>query len=241
MCLVVGLPGRLGGRLQRATTSLELAVAVCESTRLDFGVAQCRVTLHDDDECPSVTVDNTASSDDERLGYLAGGWSDDALLRQLRDDPTPVFVADGTGESLLLPILGLGQLRGSIRCHHASLPVLLRRDLTTMGIYVSIRLAQLGLAEAPDPALARLTRRQRDVAVHAAAGCSNFQIGEQLQISEDTVKKHLKDIYQRLGVRRRTELAARVRPRAPPTTVPFGVSWVGTVAITRGGTGQPGD
>ena len=44
----------------------------------------------------------------------------------------------------------------------------------------------------------------------AAQGLTNPEIGARMFISRDTVKSHLKHIYFKLGVRNRTELAARI-------------------------------
>ncbi len=50
-----------------------------------------------------------------------------------------------------------------------------------------------------------LTARERDVLRHVAAGNRNREIGEQLHISEETVKVHLKHIMEKLGASDRTE------------------------------------
>jgi DNA-binding NarL/FixJ family response regulator len=63
--------------------------------------------------------------------------------------------------------------------------------------------------------LRSLTRRQRHVAVLVAAGCRNAEIARRLQISEQTVKNHLKAIFQSLGVTSRVQLAAYVHRQHP--------------------------
>jgi len=57
-----------------------------------------------------------------------------------------------------------------------------------------------------------LTERERAVLMHVAGGHRNREIGRLLQISEDTVKTHLKHIIDKLGARDRTDavvIAAR--------------------------------
>jgi len=54
---------------------------------------------------------------------------------------------------------------------------------------------------------ADLTRRERDVLVLLASGMLNKQIARELTISTATVKAHLTRIYERLGVRDRTQAA----------------------------------
>ncbi|MCA9472604.1 MAG: response regulator transcription factor [Nitrospira sp.] len=51
-----------------------------------------------------------------------------------------------------------------------------------------------------------LTRREIEIVNLIAAGLRNIEIGERLCISEGTVKMHLHNIYQKLGVDSRTQL-----------------------------------
>lgn len=56
-----------------------------------------------------------------------------------------------------------------------------------------------------------LTGRQLDVARLVAQGITNSQIAATLQISDKTVEKHIAGIFERLGVRSRTAIAAHLR------------------------------
>ncbi len=53
-----------------------------------------------------------------------------------------------------------------------------------------------------------LTGRERVIARLAAEGLTNKEIARQLQVSPDTVKKHLEAVFGKLGVRRRGQVAA---------------------------------
>jgi DNA-binding CsgD family transcriptional regulator len=65
-------------------------------------------------------------------------------------------------------------------------------------------------ASLPDPeAERRLTQRERQVLDLVAAGQSNAAIAYRLAISAETVRKHLENIYRKLGVNSRTEALAR--------------------------------
>lgn len=55
-----------------------------------------------------------------------------------------------------------------------------------------------------------LSRREAQVALKCAEGLSNADIGKKLFIQEDTVKFHLRNIFIKFGVKRRTELMARL-------------------------------
>ena len=52
-----------------------------------------------------------------------------------------------------------------------------------------------------------LTQSEHDVAVLVGGGLRNGEVAERLCISERTVESHLTHIYQKLGIRSRTELA----------------------------------
>ena len=56
-----------------------------------------------------------------------------------------------------------------------------------------------------------LTPRELEVLQLVAAGASNRQIGQELMLSEATVKSHLVHIYDKLGVRSRTSAVAAAR------------------------------
>ena len=58
----------------------------------------------------------------------------------------------------------------------------------------------------------RLTPRQNDLLRLVAAGHTNTQIARRLGISEGTVRTHLENIYERLGVSNRTAAVTRALP-----------------------------
>jgi DNA-binding NarL/FixJ family response regulator len=53
----------------------------------------------------------------------------------------------------------------------------------------------------------KVTPRQQEIIASVIAGNSNKQIAQQFSLSEDTVKRHLTNIFGRLGVSNRLELA----------------------------------
>lgn len=56
---------------------------------------------------------------------------------------------------------------------------------------------------------ASLTRREAQVIGYLRRGLANKQIADALAIREDTVKKHLRSAYTKLGVHRRSEIIAQ--------------------------------
>ena len=64
-----------------------------------------------------------------------------------------------------------------------------------------------------------LTGRQREIVAWAARGMSNKQIARQLGISPETVKTHLRHVFEREGVHGRVALlAAHLHEAAPIST-----------------------
>jgi LuxR family maltose regulon positive regulatory protein len=62
-----------------------------------------------------------------------------------------------------------------------------------------------------DTLIEPLTERELEVLHLVAVGCSNREIADKLVISVRTVKKHVENIHGKLGVRSRTQAAARAR------------------------------
>jgi two-component system, NarL family, nitrate/nitrite response regulator NarL len=59
-------------------------------------------------------------------------------------------------------------------------------------------------------AVRALTVRERQIALLVCDGLSNKQLGDQLNLTEGTVKVHLHKIYRKLGVRNRAALSALI-------------------------------
>jgi two-component system nitrate/nitrite response regulator NarL len=64
---------------------------------------------------------------------------------------------------------------------------------------------------AGDPALGKLTSREKDILAELAAGKSNPEIARQLYISENTVKYHVHSILEKLNLQDRKEVARFAR------------------------------
>jgi DNA-binding NarL/FixJ family response regulator len=54
----------------------------------------------------------------------------------------------------------------------------------------------------------RLTPREREIVAAVAAGESNREVAQRLKLAEDTVKHHISNVFDKLGVSNRAELAA---------------------------------
>jgi len=82
------------------------------------------------------------------------------------------------------------------------------------GVKASRSAAQPGVAPAKGPSLqtdSPLSKREQEILLLIGKGHSNQQIADELFISLNTTKTHLKNIYQKLNVKRRTEALFRAR------------------------------
>jgi DNA-binding CsgD family transcriptional regulator/tetratricopeptide (TPR) repeat protein len=66
-----------------------------------------------------------------------------------------------------------------------------------------------------------LTETERRVAALIAQGCTNREVAAAMFVTQNTIQTHLRHIFQKLGVRSRTELAARLLA-APASTAAAG-------------------
>jgi DNA-binding CsgD family transcriptional regulator len=58
-----------------------------------------------------------------------------------------------------------------------------------------------------------LSQREIDVTGHLFSGLKNAQIADKLFVSENTIKKHLQSIYEKVGVNNRTSLVNKILSR----------------------------
>lgn len=139
-----------------------------------------------------------------------------AVLREIRKEQLPTRVVvltatldeEGLTEAVRLGVRGLvlkelapKLLVQCIRKVHAGELWLEKRSVT------STLEKLLQRESARDEAVHALTSREIEIIKQVAAGLRNLEIGQKLFISEGTVKIHLHNIYQKLGVDSRTKLA----------------------------------
>jgi DNA-binding NarL/FixJ family response regulator len=83
----------------------------------------------------------------------------------------------------------------------------------------SMRARELGSGEVPRRPTFGLTPRQLDIVGAIVAGATNHDIAKQLSISANTVKYHLTNMFEKLGVSNRIELARfAVQHRLDPSS-----------------------
>ena len=105
------------------------------------------------------------------------------------------LVMEGHGERLRIEVTALGKGRTQLHLWREPLP----------------EPVQLGPESiAPAAPSDGLTSREREVALLVADGLRSREVAERLGIASQTVKSHLKTIFDKLGVRNRVELARRL-------------------------------
>jgi two-component system nitrate/nitrite response regulator NarL len=127
-----------------------------------------------------------------------------------------ILVTDGGEPADLVGVLQLGA-RGAIS-RYSDGAILVRSVRKVMaGEYWVSRATVAELVHAVKSLLAyardarsrkpKVTPRQQEIIASVVAGNSNREIAEQFSLSEDTVKRHLTNIFGRVGVSNRLELA----------------------------------
>lgn len=80
--------------------------------------------------------------------------------------------------------------------------------------YIDPEIIRYQTTSSSDSSLDELTPRENDVLMVLSKGYSNYEIGEELFISENTVKKHVSNILLKLELNHRTQAALLVKNTA---------------------------
>lgn len=244
----------LGAALTHAADFVAIGTLVCHTNRA-LGIFQTAIFLLAPEGRPLISVDDMRNVTDEfRTHYFEENWralapelrllrtnhlpiTDESTLAQLHDKAIRGGYDGETLDLYLVPLLEPAGVLGAMMCgaKHGFTEEL-RQSLRAVAHHASVRLAQLGVRQEHEPPIvSRLTTRQLEVAQLAAQGRSNPMIADALAVSENTIKKHLKDVFERLDITTRTELVAIFARTAPEESVPVGVTHRGRITITRAG------
>lgn len=79
--------------------------------------------------------------------------------------------------------------------------------------FIQMMIKQNVLMATPQKKLDTLSDREREIAEMVALGMSNREISHTADITEQTVKTHLKTVYEKMGVNSRLELAIQLNSR----------------------------
>ena len=130
-----------------------------------------------------------AKGDMRPVVLLTAALEDHALLGAVRAGVNGIVLKDGAEDALLDALDKVAQGEKAIP------QALLQRAL------------DLSLSGGKSDPLAPLAPRERQIAAQVGRGLRNREIADILAMSEGTVKVYLHTIYQKLGIKNRTELA----------------------------------
>lgn len=222
--------------LRDADGFVDVGTAVCEGA-LAHGLQGCSIELATRAGVPTASIDNLpGATDPDRVTWLAIQHRADRLRDTMYATRAAVVGAhDGRVASCYVPLLDELGVIGTLRLvSREPVTEVEQIALATIGTQVSVQLAKLGLGAIEDPhGISRLTRRQLEIAQLAATGLMNRQIADRLELSDSTVKKHLKDVFLRLAVCYREELAGLLLRALPLWQYPEGVTRIRSVHVTR--------
>src|SRR4029078_12176086 len=130
-----------------------------------------------------------SKGDNRPVVLLTAALEDHALFSAVRAGVNGIVLKDGAEDALLDAL-------EKVAAGDKAIPQLLLQ-----------RALDLSLAGGKTDPLAPLAPREKQIAAQVGRGLRNREIAEALAMSEGTVKVYLHTIYQKLGIKNRTELA----------------------------------
>ena len=223
-------------RLKQATRFVEAAGVVCERARAR-GAGRCTVLLLGEDGPPVLAIDNAGELSDEHRLYVVSHdhWLEDPVFAAMRRRMS-VFdhSRDERSVEIVTPLIDPRGWFGTVAYALGEPADLgLERELTMLGTMLSVWCTDHGIGVVPRDARRDLAQRQFQIARLAALGRTNGEIAETLAISTNTVKLRLKQVFERLRVHNRTELANVLRRLAALDGIADGISRQGELVVTR--------
>ena len=172
------------------------AVAVRQTVALDPDVVLMDVRMPGVDGIDA-TIDIVRDSPRSRVLILTTFDLDEYAFTALRSGASGFLLKNVPPEDLLSAIRAVASGDAVVA------PSVTRRLLDAMATRLPDRRART--PNDVDGRLARLTEREVEVLVKVAGGLSNAEIGEQLHVSEGTVKTHVGRILSKLELRDRVQ------------------------------------
>jgi DNA-binding CsgD family transcriptional regulator len=164
---------------------------------------------------PATVTDRLAALADECEGDLVAAYAGHAVAAT-GGEPAALVAAADAFERLGAILLAAEAASEAAQAHqrHGE-----RRAAAAQGTRATTLAAACEGARTPSLAapvmVVPLTPRERDIAAYAAQGQSSKEIAERLYLSVRTVDNHLQNVYSKLGVSGRRQLAAALTA-APP-------------------------
>lgn len=132
-------------------------------------------------------------------------WSMDRIPELARKTAVIVLTANESAD-IGLTAMRLGA-RAVVHKRHAIESLMMAIRAVRDGLAWMPPAVQATLVSQNGPGAGKLTARESEIARHVAVGMRNAEVAARLSLTESTVKTHLTNIFQKLGIRDRTELA----------------------------------
>ncbi len=198
---------------------VDAAAAVCGEARRLGALCTAVILLHEDQ-----TIALTVEDATEQRAYEL-----DAIVRAVRAHvlpPSPPLVA---------PLVGSrGWFGAIVNATLGPVSPQFERAFAMLATHLSVWCTDHGIGAVPRAQMGEhLGPRQHQIAELAARGLTNEEIAAELGISINTVKGRLKEVFEILEVRNRTELVHVLRAQSPSHEVPRGITRLPNVIVTR--------
>jgi len=209
---------------------VDAAAAVCDEAKR-LGARDTTIVLLYDGGPIAVSIDDAIDVSDDHRKLALQLWETSPAFQSLRERLAPCAFET----SFVAPLVGHRGWFGAIMCRTLGpLSPQFERDFAMLATHLSVWCTDRGIGAVPKrPANMQLGPRQHQIAELAAHGHTNDEIARRLGISVNTVKGRLKEVFEILEVRNRTELVHVLRLLAPREEVPRGITRLGAVTVTR--------
>jgi DNA-binding CsgD family transcriptional regulator len=135
----------------------------------------------------------------------------DRLIGPSRDDVTlTVDIGRCAAEWVVRGRLGAGGESHEVRIPVVAVCEVEDRLITNIRLYAEPMPMPMPIPRSRDVSMERLTSREQEIVRLVTGSATNKEIAEALVISVRTVDHHLRNIFRKLGVRSRTELAVLI-------------------------------
>jgi len=191
------LAGQRDFRVHGAADSPGVAVELIRSTRPDIILLGWPAGSPSSQRIFAAIQDNRPAS---RIIVLSDGESKDDFLEAIKQGCCGVVPKQTSTELLLKSIRKVHA--GEFWLDRITTAEVIRR-LARKGTATNAPSARLGVRDHSSA----LSQREREIVVLVAQGFKNKEMAERMFISEQTVKNHLHNIFDKLGVSDRLELA----------------------------------
>jgi two-component system nitrate/nitrite response regulator NarP len=180
-------------------------------------------------------ITTRAANGADAAAAIAGGGIDIALLDVELANPSPLTLlarrptkagtAGNAGPAIVLMVPGPGHPSASAAIAARPDGLVLKSNTAAAlhecigaiiagGRWIDPAAAVAAASRIASAPSGQLTRREGEIARLVATGERNRSIGDRLGISEGTVKMHLHNVYAKLGIETRTQLAMDERVRS---------------------------